>query len=610
MQVADLFAALRLRVDRSSFKAGDRLIKKIKGDAAGLFSGLRGNLLGIAGAVGLVQTVTDALDTDEALGRLDAASKQGLGSMDAFHDRVLDISNDQGVLTEELIAGTAQFISLTGNADAASKALDTFAKVNVSTGASMNDITKSASAMSQNLDILPGQFERAFAIVNKSGKEGAVELKDAAGLLAKLTPLAAQFAGGKGLEGLASTISGLQFVRQVSGSARQASTRFEALMGGIVRQAKKFEKVGVKVFTVDENGVKNLNSIQSIIKGIAESELIKDPTKLADALGSKEAAAAFIGLSRVKGAWDGATESALEAINLNEDYAIRTNRASFKVRKALNKVKNAFASLGAFMIKVFAGIIDNMDLVIVVFASLIITIGILKAAAIGAAIASGAAWAIAFGPVILIVAAVTAGIAAVILVLEDLFNFITGNDSVLGDLVDAIFGVGTAAKVADALFAAWRATIEFLGDAADAVWDAMHLNFGKMGDLIVGLKEPLLDIIDTLGDMLSEVLDLVGGLDTIQIGLGLKDAPEIDQAGADALSARILSNIDGPSRPVRISPREAPIGGSNSTVSNAITINVENAVNGDADTTATVIGDKVQDVLGDMIRDTQEQTAR
>lgn len=615
MKVADLFAALRLRVDASSFKAGDRLIKGIKRDAAGLFSGMRGNILGIAGAVGIVQTATNALNTDEALGRLNAASRQGLGDMGAFHDRILDVSDDTGILTEELTSGIAKFISLTGNVGAATKSLETFGKVNVATGATMVDIASSAAAMSQTLGILPEQFERGFAILESAGLEGAVEIKDAAGLLARLTPVTARFEGGKGLAGLASTIAALNLVRQVSGTAKQATTRLEAVLGSIVLKAKVLEKAGVSVFNVDDKGVKTLKAAHSIIIDIANSKLVQDPTALSEALGSKEAETAFIGLSRLKGEWNAATESALAATNVNVSFGIRTSTASFKVRKALNKVRNTFARLGAFMIKVFAGIIDHIDLVIVLFSSLIITMVILKAAAVGAAIASGAAWVVAFSPVILIVLAVTAAIAAVILILEDLFGFLTGKKSVLGDFVDLIFGVGTAAGVADSVFKAWKFTIASLGKAWDDVMDAFSVGFkGLQSGLEAGakgMKDALLTVIDTLGDMLDTVLNLVSNLDEIQIALGLKDAPKIDNEAAEELFSQITTrDRDSPSRPIRRSSREAPIGGSNTDIRSNITINVANPVNGDADATATTIGDTIQNVIADLMRDTSEQTGR
>lgn len=54
-----------------------------------------------------------------------------------------------------------------------------------------------------------------------------------------------------------------------------------------------------------------------------------------------------------------------------------------------------------------------------------------KAKAIAAAIATGAAWAIANAPLLLSIAAV----AAIFLVLEDLFGFLQGKDSVIGDIV-------------------------------------------------------------------------------------------------------------------------------------------------------------------------------
>ena len=356
--VVELFATLGIKVDQSEWAKADRKIDDFDRKVNKRFAGLKKSLGAGFGVVGaqLISGVTsriggalraageDALDFNEQLTRLDIASRGAMGSVDQVQDQILALSKATGVAKEELARGAAGFISLTGDAKATSDSLETFARVAKASGASMEDITASAAAMQQNLKIDSKDFEKAFSVLIASGKAGAIELKDVAGLMAEIAPLAERFAGGSGVQGLTDLSAALQLTRQGAGSAGQAATQLSALMGAIVKNAGRLEKSGVKVFTKDaQTGEKTLRSFQEIVASIGESKLAKDPTLLIKALGRKEAEAAFIQLTKVDGAWQKLADSTRDANDVAEDYDKFQRSSSAKVSKAWNKVKVAIA---------------------------------------------------------------------------------------------------------------------------------------------------------------------------------------------------------------------------------------------------------------------------
>ncbi len=309
----------------------------------------------LGGTALLVNEARKTIDFERDLSRLSITARGALGPMDAFRDKVFQVSSATGVAREEVLKGAAAFVALTGDGKTASASMELFAKVAKGTGASMEDISASAAAMVQNLKIDPADLEKAFSIMIAGGKAGSVELRDMAGLLASLAPLAATFAGGSGTTGLAELAAGLQLTRQGFGSASEAANGLERIMGSIVQGAKRFKKGGVNVFSVDKDGNKSLRSFREIVEAIGESKLMKDPTKLRDAFGSKEAYQAFLQLTKVKGAWADLSDETLKANDTAEDYEAFRRSAAGQMEEALNALKNAVAQ--TFTPEVIAGFV-------------------------------------------------------------------------------------------------------------------------------------------------------------------------------------------------------------------------------------------------------------
>lgn len=88
---------------------------------------------------------------------------------------------------------------------------------------------------------------------------------------------------------------------------------------------------------------------------------------------------------------------------------------------------------------------------------------------------------IAFFPIIAVAALVALGVFTVIAVIDDLITLFSGGQSVIGDFLDALFGVGTAEAVVMALKDTWE---QFVGVLSDA-WDFM-VKLGQAAGLVDG----------------------------------------------------------------------------------------------------------------------------
>lgn len=269
------------------------LFRKGGGMLAGAAGGLAAGA-GFGAIAGLQGVVADVLDFEKALVRFQITTDKAPAQIAELRDEIGRLSTTTGISRGELLAGASAYVALTGDADGAARSVQTFARVQNATGASMADIASSAAALKDNLRIDPSDFEAAFSALHVQGKAGAVELRELATELAGVTPTFAQFAGGKGVGGLVQLGSALQVVRKGFGSSSEAATGLQSLMVALTKNAKRFEAKGVKVFTKDpKTGKKSLNNLLEIVEAIGKSSLAKDPTALTKAFGRDEARRAY-----------------------------------------------------------------------------------------------------------------------------------------------------------------------------------------------------------------------------------------------------------------------------------------------------------------------------
>ena len=344
MKVAELFAELGLKISASQFKNGEKAIDSLAKKSKKRIGSLTKKLVGLAAAyVGIgtaINGIKSAFKLDESLKRLEIASGGAIGSTEAFKDRVLEASNATGIAASELLEGASAFVAFTGDGKTAKESLGAFAKIAQASGSSVSDITSAAGALNQNLGITGGQMEKAFSILIKGGKAGAVELNEMASLMAPVTAQFQKFSGSQGTKGLAQIGAAFQLVRRGAGSSAQAATQLEAMMRSLGKNASKFKKSGVDVFNVGKDGKKTLKSLPEIVKQISNSKLVKDPEALAKAFGRDEGAQALLQIIKNKGEWGKLVKEMEGANDVQEDFKKISESSSVRVSKAWQTIKN------------------------------------------------------------------------------------------------------------------------------------------------------------------------------------------------------------------------------------------------------------------------------
>jgi len=432
MQVADLFARMGFRVDKGQQAKAQASIQRFGAMAKKALL----PLAGLASGAALFQALRGNQEFAKSLVRLEIASKGAIGTSDELRKKILQVSDATGIARDKVLQGAASFISLTGDSKSAADQLETFAKVAQASGADTDDVARSAAAMSQSMGIASKDFEKGFSILIAGGKAGSVELKNVAQVMAKLSAVSSNFAGGTGLDALASTSAGLQLVtRAFGGEASEGANALRKLMGTMVKSAPKLKEAGVSIFNVDpETGKKVRRNFQDIIEDIEKSSLSKDPTALAQAFGSKEALAAYEQLVLNKDEWRALTKEVRNANDVQEDYAKVSAKASIKISKAWNKVSNLILRGAAAVTDVLMVLAGSFDAVKVTVLLAVSAFALFRIASVAAALQTAAAWALAAAPIILMVGL----IALLYLIVQDFLTFMEGGESVIGTIWDGI----------------------------------------------------------------------------------------------------------------------------------------------------------------------------
>ncbi|MFN0248622.1 MAG: phage tail tape measure protein [Kofleriaceae bacterium] len=305
---------------------------------------LGGGLLGAGFAAGgaLGDFAGDMLAFEKGLTRFQIASGKTANQVNLLREEINRVSRETGVGRDQILAGAQTYVDLTGDVKGAETAMRSFSKISVASGASMGDIATAAAALQQSLGLESGDITAAFSGLIAQGKAGAVSLKDLAGELSSVAPRFAKF-GLTGVEGVASLGAALQVARQGFGSASEAATGLEALMGALAQNSAKFQAAGVKIFNVGKDGRKTFRGFAAIVDSIGRSRLAKDPTLLAKAMGSKEASQTFDMLTKNRALLDDLVTAGQDRNAVERDYLTFQTSAAGKIEKAFNAAKISLA---------------------------------------------------------------------------------------------------------------------------------------------------------------------------------------------------------------------------------------------------------------------------
>ncbi len=316
------------------------------GFGAGFVGGLASGGLGmVSGALG--EVAGDVVDLEDKLARFQIAASRTPDQMAKLRAELDRISRSTAQNRSEILDGAASYVAITGDADGAAAAMESFARVGQASGSSMADVAAAAAALRDNLNLDPKSFEAAFSALIAQGKAGAVEIKDLAGELAALAPQFASFkmdTADGGLASVAELGAAFQVARKGFGSASMAATGLKSMMTALVQNATKFEKAGIKIF--DKNprtGQKTMRNFSNIWSQLNRSDLVKDPTKLLKAFGRVEALDTFRMFNKFPGLYHELLAASEDVGTVQRDLNTYMQSNAGKLKTSFNDVKIALA---------------------------------------------------------------------------------------------------------------------------------------------------------------------------------------------------------------------------------------------------------------------------
>jgi TP901 family phage tail tape measure protein len=319
----------------------------VGGVAKGSLSHLGGNLL-TKGVEALSEAAQGVREFERNLMRFQITTSGNAATTAALRAQIRGVSKDTAIASDEILAGASQYVALTGDAEGAQTAMASFARIAQASGASVADVASATASLKTSMGLNAKDIEAAFSGMIVQGKAGAVEIKDMAGELATLAPQFAQFRGGQGLSGIREMGSAFQVIRTGAGTAGEAATQFQSLMGAFAdtEVIRKLKLLKINLFDKDpQTGLTTMRSASDIFKDLADNQKLSDPRIVAAIFGRKEAQSAVRSIRNHISLYNDLREAAKDTGAVQRDMNDYLESDAGKIDRAYNNVKVTLANV-------------------------------------------------------------------------------------------------------------------------------------------------------------------------------------------------------------------------------------------------------------------------
>jgi TP901 family phage tail tape measure protein len=150
--------------------------------------------------------------------------------------------------------------------------LPTIARVATGANASMNDLSRTAFALSSNMGVTGAEMEATLASLMRLGMEGRFELRDMARTFSSLSAAAGQ-AGAGGRAGAISLGAMLQVALRGAGTADEAANNLQNFISKLTspETVRNFARMGVNLERVMQDAARQgINPIEAVIQKVRE----------------------------------------------------------------------------------------------------------------------------------------------------------------------------------------------------------------------------------------------------------------------------------------------------------------------------------------------------
>ena len=318
----------------------------------------------IIGAAALKSATTQFAELDRRITRIGITADAGAEDVKGLGERLFQLGQSVALPTADITTGLETLVAQGRSLQDSLAFLPSVAKTAAATGASVEDIAKSADSVGSNFKIAAKDMQDAFDIMAAGGKAGQFELKEMARYLPSLGPAAAA-AGITGKQGLSELVAMLQVLRKGSGTSEEAATSASNIFQKIRSEetVKRFKKMNVDLEAGLAKGVKQGRNIIEVFEELVQIATKGDLSKIPNLINDMEFARGIRALMTYRGEWQklSAQMQATSKGAVEIDLKRVTNDAQAKLDKLAEVVKHRARQIGEMIANIALPINDAID---------------------------------------------------------------------------------------------------------------------------------------------------------------------------------------------------------------------------------------------------------
>ena len=345
----DLLLRVKNRGLKSDLRSAQRDIRAFGQNASGnlrsAFTTAIGGFASLGSIAGLASIGQGVVETGEKLTRIGIQAGSSAAEMDKLRATAVSTGVRFGLTTDKVVEAANAIIDLEGAAGFSTRKMEVLAKSSVATGAQLKDLAGTGYALTnafklKNADELEGSLS---AVIN-AGKNGSVPLAEMGMVLQQIAVTFSRVSE-SGKAGAADLAAAIQVARKGFGSAAEVGTGIRAFISQLDSAAPKLRAFGVRVFNTGKDGKKQLKPMREILDQIANSRLVKDPTRMSQVFGSVEARQFLSLMIDNRAQFEKLAESARNANDVQADSQRFLNSSAGRLKVAIARARTELEGL-------------------------------------------------------------------------------------------------------------------------------------------------------------------------------------------------------------------------------------------------------------------------
>lgn len=271
----------RLRAVGKTGAAGAGAFARMETGALALSRGLAGAAAGYLALRQAREAYVRAATVDRRMSRIGITGDASLGETREGMESLRDLSKKTALGFDDVAGGMESLVASGRSFREALAMMPSVAKTAQASGASVEDIANSSTALLDHMKISIEGLQAAQDALARGGELGKFELKDMARYLPSLLP-AVKAVGIEGQAGLEKLVAMLQVIRAGTGTAEEAASSASNIFAKMESEetTKRFQKFGVDLRKEMEKARKEGKDLLSTFVELSDKALKGDLSKL------------------------------------------------------------------------------------------------------------------------------------------------------------------------------------------------------------------------------------------------------------------------------------------------------------------------------------------